>query len=381
MSKAHKGSRLKLKDQLVAVGFDAVHFDYNIDASGVHQGDIVEPSSDSVYTMRHQEGRFGGGVALEQATTNIIKEISNNSYSSYTVDGSVKVYGDEEVRKLERTDPTSVAYARHKFDMVSGNTYTGSVYMYDPYNKFSHAYLYHNGDFATSQTVEEVGGGVKRLILTGVASSTGQTSHGFLVYVTSEVGDKLWLSAPQVEEVERATSYTATSRPIGHLHYDKDMNPPFTFSCWVKSNGLSSDYLYDTRYPEVGGNSGHLIYAGGQTDGKIRWLTDHGGNWQTLTSTAPLYDGEWNHLVATINESLEKKLYINGKLSSSHTVSSVTPGKGIYIGRRYTATNPLNATISELVIEGRVYSEEEIEAMYISSKPLYNPYDYRAFSH
>ncbi len=84
MSQAHKGSRLVAIGQLKSVSPETVFLaHYDITEKDVLSG--VSPNASDVFTLRPQEGRFGGGIAVEEETANLVKnggmEIYSTSYN------------------------------------------------------------------------------------------------------------------------------------------------------------------------------------------------------------------------------------------------------------------------------------------------------------
>ncbi|RPK20056.1 LamG-like jellyroll fold domain-containing protein [Paenibacillus xylanexedens] len=93
MSQAHKGSKLINTGQMKRIGEDTsflAHYDITEKEvlSGIHAMD------DSVFTLRQYEGKFGGGVAVEEGTTNLVRdgEMVNLSHS-YTPGWDIELNG------------------------------------------------------------------------------------------------------------------------------------------------------------------------------------------------------------------------------------------------------------------------------------------------
>lgn len=390
MSKAHKGSRLILKEQVVAVPFESAHFDYNIDATGICFGDIVEPTNRSTYTMRPSEGYFGGGVGIDEGTINL-SNISdsgwnlnvNNFQGYFSVSTSTS---GMETSAIFNFGPKSnisgggwqVAQYSHGYgsQWVSGNSYTWSIYIkrLNSEAKAISVRLIESNAVSPQGPTISIDDNVpigewQRISGSWTASSSASASQ---FYITARETSSFEVANPQIEQKNYPTSFTRGNRGAGLIEYDGkviDKNKG-AVSCWIKivqtgnwrrivAFSTSNDLNFD-----INGNRLRMKLSG-----------------TSIYATNDLEYDRWYHVACSWGEGGEK-IYINGKLEGSHTSKTgiAIVDSRIGIGARTDYNSPLNGIISDLVIYGSQITDEEIEAVYISQQPLYNPYDYRAFS-
>jgi hypothetical protein len=92
------------------------------------------------------------------------------------------------------------------------------------------------------------------------------------------------------------------------------------------------------------------------------------GFWSTsINSITPIIDYSWHHIVATFNvNTLEAKIYIDGVLDNTKTLSGGTTFTGNYlIGNEYSNySNNFNGLIDDLRVYTRVLNDSEITSLY-----------------
>jgi hypothetical protein len=167
MSNAHKGSRLQLIDEVIPVGFDSAHFNFDFSETGIQFGNLVQPSANSVFTLRPSEGKWGGCIAVEQGTTNVWTG-AMNIYNNYSSNGQMtaslialnETYMGQTVYRLTMTPISANALSSVNNSLYnqgvfgssetyqSGNTYMASIY-WRPVNK---------GDITVGGTASNIAG-------------------------------------------------------------------------------------------------------------------------------------------------------------------------------------------------------------------------------
>lgn len=81
MTNSHKDSYLQLSGNLLSADqYTTFLAHYDITANDVITG--IQPINPPIYTQRKSEGKFGGGIAIEEGTTNLIPNGTVNMYPS-----------------------------------------------------------------------------------------------------------------------------------------------------------------------------------------------------------------------------------------------------------------------------------------------------------
>lgn len=411
MSNAHKGSRLQLKDEIIPVGFDSAHFDFNRDESGVRFGKLIEPSGGAVFTIRPVEGKFGGAISVEKGTTNLWSggiNIYNNFASNGQMTASLtplsETFMGYPIYRLTMTPISSNAVndvksnlyshgveSNDTFTFASGTTYMSSVY-WRPVNKdditvggeasnisgWSDISTYSangNWNYSVSKMLNTIsGGGIDRKYWSFDSPSA----------VANEPIIIDW-ACPQVEQSTYSTSYVSgNARSNGMIKYDRELISP--------KEGCISFWMYATSSGNSGGNPNPIFSAGydGCFDllmekttgaGYLRFYTS--GNASTQLRPNLKYDA-WSHVVVYWKRNIEVGIYIDGVLDSYNQ----TPvdweqfywdnATGFYLGSGIRS-NP-QIMISDLRIDRKMPTAEDIGTWYLSGRPFFNPFDGRAYA-
>ncbi len=182
------------------------------------------------------------------------------------------------------------------------------------------------------------------------------------------------LSGAGNDSVTNATEYTAGKfgKAIVLDGTDKfiDLNPKilsgkeFTFSAWVKTNGMA-DWSRIFDMGDGGGNDWWFGKEGGS--GKYR--LDVNNPKGSVCVTGPvIQDGEWAHVAVTVGDGVAA-LFVNGKLIMNNGSEAVPTDlmngfKGAYIGRSNWPDPFVNAAFDEVLFASRAYTEAEVASLY-----------------
>ncbi|MCR4580569.1 MAG: LamG domain-containing protein [Treponema sp.] len=138
----------------------------------------------------------------------------------------------------------------------------------------------------------------------------------------------------------------------------------FTFSAWVKSNGMA-DWSRIFDMGDAGGNDWWLGKEGGS--GKIRLDVNNAKGSVSVTGPV-LEDGVWTHIAVTIGDEVAS-LFVNGKLvmnngSQALPTDLLNGFKGAYIGRSNWPDPYAIAEFDDVLFASRAYSETEVASLY-----------------
>jgi len=139
-----------------------------------------------------------------------------------------------------------------------------------------------------------------------------------------------------------------------------DIDNNITLSAWIKTADNISHYVLANRTGEQG--YALLIYNG------IASLQTGATNWSGLPGTSNVQDGRWHHLLGTYDTNIGGKIYVDGVLEGSSSVTGqLTTAAGIqtYIGNGLGVANPFfNGSIDDVRVYNRALTGDEIKRLY-----------------
>lgn len=410
MSNSHKGDLLQLSGGVIPVDPNTSFLaHYDITENDVLFG--VSPSAGAVFTLRPLEGKFGGGIAVEEGTTNLSNVTStstwNNSgqsiftsndmtvgapisgipvYSLKSLSGNTQFgIGTASVTGNGYYSVSTWAY----FDTVSGengsfptireyyassNAMKQGLYYYDQYGN---SY----GSFSSVPKRQWINLKYENWLTT---SGTAQIVISSYLNVS---GSTLYMTAPQVENKAFATSFVNGTRANGNITYPNNgiLNPQSgCINVWVDVRTLpaySWRMIFVVRDGGISGNENNQIRMGFVSNSSTwHWkVTGSGGNafYQTLAVTNGwhMFTVNWDRTNQFI------KLYYDGDLKYTGTDVTMIPSSFynyFYFGNWTGAGgDPSNHIIDEFRIDRVSRSDEEIKSWFISNRPFYPKGIYR----
>ena len=199
------------------------------------------------------------------------------------------------------------------------------------------------------------------LTITDAYGTSSQTLSNF-IQINNICGTTDIDSVPgNIATIEKANNQYLS---IDNLSIPKNS---FTFSCWIKPNGIQEDYsCILTDISPNSTNTFALNFLGGNNT--IGYHPDYW--WNSGLQTPP---GEWSHIVFVYSNS-DAKVYVNGEESSrtvSYTSDTITNLEIGRYGHGYT-NRYANFEIDEVCIWNRTLSKDEIRAYRHLIKSDYN---------
>ncbi len=180
---------------------------------------------------------------------------------------------------------------------------------------------------------------------------------------------------PTIDRFNNASSALAFSGSI--LSYvelpDNPLLKPtnaISFSGWVKTNVLTSQYILTTRNPAVSNFEAYCLTIA-NISGQCKFRAQKGdgmGGTIIVTGTNSLSAGTWYHLVITIDNN-NLNLYTNGSLVATTTLtipfSYMTNKKVILGGSNEAAFNlPFNGSMDNIRFYNRILNASEVSQLY-----------------
>jgi hypothetical protein len=368
---------------------------------GVWNGGITSIYGPTVATLKKEEGKFRGGVLIEQDTVNLLAGKSIIVDTQYGIVGgedaigkyfipSGRQYGWAGIRipttsvtegkkntwslEIKCEDAISINWDRN----ASGGTYTG--------NDAAATLL----DYSTSYTTP---GEWQKVYIT-VEMKPDATSGTVYHTLSSTTDKKIYYRNWQLEERDYPTSYTDGSRPLGKLWYSNQgiVNPnSFTISCLFKSPyvhkqntdnaGMQGNWYHpiievanDTNTGDAGLSIVITPAANYSPARRLELRSPRTGGTGTYTSTSTIEDDVWNHMAVTYDGTVYKG-YLNGVLEFSYTAppQPITEDMFLMVGGGYHGKPSI--IIDEVRVESRAISQEEAQA-WAASGLHYNYLDY-----
>ena len=142
---------------------------------------------------------------------------------------------------------------------------------------------------------------------------------------------------------------------------------PVSLSVWIKTSASVFQIIYATGYAASGYNIGIRLYI--DATGHIGFS---GSGADDIRTTTAYNDGNWYHVVGTMDSSSLSKLYVDGSYYGSLSDNTPTDTNYLYIGAYptgYGSTNRFNGVIDEVAIFDYALSTSDVSYLYNSGIP------------
>lgn len=329
-------------------------------------------------------GYYGGGIAVEEGTTNLMygKTLAISSSLAQGQDAIGKY-----VTRLASDAATYVGLYPNSIPVPQGATYTYSLeFMSDiPFswsvdnNDYSDTYT---GNDLSRESAKSIGtayttpGRWQRVStvvkLKDDAVNPKAASLFYMNPSSPAIGHKVYYRNPQLELKGFPTTYIENSRSVSNLMYriNLDLNN-FTLNFWAKTNGQSGDYAwYVNLYPNNAVSStnrvffrptslGGLTLAGGRVvNGTIN-----------ITGSPAITDTTNWHMYTLTSSGTTMKLYYDGALVDTATVPILASTSTAIL--ELSGTIAYSVVYDELRIDKIARTDDEILSWYYSNSPFW----------
>ena len=141
----------------------------------------------------------------------------------------------------------------------------------------------------------------------------------------------------------------------------------YSVSFWVNTTSTSNSYLI-SKYLTDGLDSTDIFRVMNLSDGTIRFRTSTTNpSARDINSTSSVNNGNWNHILFTVEPNVSK-LYINGTEEGSSTtgtaVAPTTVSRNVTLGRHDGGDNYFNGSIDQVRIFNKALSAGEVTTLY-----------------
>ena len=389
---------------------------------------ILEPEEiqqiyyDPIYTLYPTSGKFGGAVAIQNSTTNLVNTVSLDALGSVVKEGGWIDFDSTGEYVLEYTplgyikvahniawvdvnkDPSydgggSIfgAIGNEQINVSPNTTYTVSFHLkVKERDYFNNNFLYLQEYNSSGAQISEVGiankdnriylnNGWYKVFATFTTSPTTvkiQIQH----YQYDSLGNEFWFFGPQLEQKPFATSFTEGSRNNGEVIYPVAIDGDFTISFWTKFD--CKWYGLQTQYGKK-----FIEFYNSISKAKVTW-TDYtnvlnNGNayfnlepdvyWdEKIHHWHQRFDYEtntWYYIVFVKSENTLRQIiydYSSGEKIVDTSFTYTDSAKfANYSFDQLIIYGDWSAFIDELRIDKRAVDEEEILAWYLSDVPFH----------
>jgi membrane-bound inhibitor of C-type lysozyme len=338
-------------------------------------------------------GKFGGGIAVEEATTNLSTGVITNwTGTNVTISADV-----DNFYFLNETAVTGTHIAVRSFSASSGSTYTGSIYVkaskgrryvtlaFSAYGNWTGGgggettFDLWNGTVSSHNNpldkgIENLGNQTYRLWITAASSAT--FTPNFAVSLRSDastssylgvVGNGILVKWAQVEAKTYRTSYVEGSRAYGALSFANDVQVNKTYLFWFKYNGRYAQGTYLIR--SVNAASQRLgVYIGTDMQLGVEANAFISTGYYLNNIAGQDLSGQWALCTITIDDT-NIKFYLNNTLIRTQPHGNVLPTNPIYLGAAATLSQT-SVYYDEFTIFNRALTQEEINKIYGSNQPF-----------
>jgi hypothetical protein len=336
-------------------------------------------SSDNSLVYTKVNGKFGGGIAIEDGTTNLITnggfEAGGSTGYSWWGSGTRSIVGGYHGNGyyMEST-ASAVGLSSSAIAAVSGTTYTIQVKVKgDHLNYFYILKASGNVNISALAAKTYLEGGWYQLAYTVTCSVTETWNILFAFYNNA----KGVIDEAQVEARPYASSFVESSRPIGTIEYNVPYLSDFTIAYYLPYE--YKPYNSIRNFLEAYSPEGYsiLIRNGYNNDFQIEGSNVSGtyaSGWSVMTGLPYTNPGSnWNNALVVIRKTgptVKAGIYYNGVFYERAEYTNA--GLNFLINRikiaRGTGTGRL--VIDELMTFNRSLSNDEIKRIYFSNQPL-----------
>ena len=362
------------------------HFDRSLIST-----DGIQPESGAVTTLRPNEGKFGGAVAVEEATTNLITngDVENDTggWTTTTFAGSGNFthddsgYNSEKSLKIESTsDSSRLVWTTSNVSLLADTIYTislrvkvsnltsGSIVIasFPDYTDRTSSYN------KLSNTISADTGGWVWLTNTFTVATGQSGDFGFRLWAEFvNNGCEVWFDRMQLEQKSFATSFVNGSRASGVLDYETPINLQGDghIHFVVKSEKAMSDHDEHSQ--------GGLMSVPADSRSLDMWMLEAGLKFMVKGTSRKILNYQKNTpytIDITWENSGNIRYYVDGNLEwSSDTVTFDGVSTGVFRVGNYANNSFTNSVLfDELLISPTAHTPEVIQAWYNSQAPFYD---------
>ncbi|TDX46587.1 phage tail tip fiber protein [Orenia marismortui] len=326
----------------------------------------ISPSSESNLTLRSLEGRYGGAVAVEENTTNLVA-----NWSDKTIITKHPIT-NEQIKAIKLPDSARTEVSQYTGLSLSTNAnYTISFWVWCEEGE---SYLYNDlfpdtlpqKNFKITTIPQKI-----KWVLSSLSSDMSSCRMRF--FKTSG-NPTIYIYQPQLEQKPYATSFVDGIRKGGYSEYR--FQPFKTLNFWAKINqnlSLKNDWcnLIDLRIGDL------RVYIEKNNKNELQF----GIRDEPKSLNIDVYRLEINnetdyHMYSLVFETDNSiAAYVDGNYLKNLdcTGYSLTNASRLYLGVAHTGGQQINALFDSLIISDKIHTTKEIKNWHEMNKPFYDP--------
>jgi hypothetical protein len=365
---------------------------------GLSADEIYKQFNEDISTLRPIDGKFGGCIAVEDATINLISNFSVHAQGGTWTDIG-EFYRGNKVYRNTVTSPgvynnygftcsdimtlnqSGDKYVQISFDcrvrVPSDVDMSGYVrVLYTDLSTQDHYWVYNISNWASggakiNEWVRVVG---KATLNSG---KTPDKIQMFYVYKDKASYGEMDLTGFQIEQKSYETSFVDGSRVVGKLRYDNPVMgcSEFTVSFWTDVTNSRGNYSTILSMSDGNADPNLVCCDYSVTDGnKFRFFI-YSSSGSAKVAISPVISRVGWRFVTLVKTLTSLNLYIDGTLSGTVDVTGVVHVPQMYLDiatrPAYAGARDGNVLMDELRIDKVARTPEEIEAWYVCNAPFY----------
>ncbi|WP_027339930.1 LamG-like jellyroll fold domain-containing protein [Halonatronum saccharophilum] len=362
------------------------HFDKHLNST-----DGVEPVGAPVATIRPNEGRFGGAVAVEEGTENLIytEGLSTNGAIVDEKDYDILPAGlplmvDDIKDAIYTTSNWGNLLNLPDLILKDGESFTLSCWAYfeeDCVQNRLSIYAWGGGSNGTIIAREHYPRGKWTKVKLTVNNDSGGTKGyynsfrfepGRLYTSGSDLRPKVFILNPQLEKKPFATSFVDGSRDNGRFILPAQLFNPreLTFAFYYKPHtysGRSWDRVYQANTLSTGSATFRCYRR--ERDDRLRFEAPNGSSTESINIYDTFKKDDFNFIVITYSQD-KFCVFIDGEYHERGIDNPLISFDRFQLGR--DSGNIGNALFDELLILPYAVGEDTIKQWYESQAPFYD---------
>ena len=364
-----------------------------LDRAGVWKNDVGV----DVASLREFGSKFGGGVGVEPAITNIMSQsdFDTNFVAWNATDGNNATTSQSGGwRRIAKQGPTvtnAAAFTTVNRGVTAGTRYTMSfIFRSDAATPptFIFAFFGNASQPTVAATVISLGRGVFWAGASMVIEASNTVIRGFEILSISW-GSNTFMDAKNLLTFQHAGVQASVTVPIisshvwgargaGVLKYPGALLPITngTISCWIRPNfdlnafTTSANYILFTEASASPLNYALLYIGSGGSEGLLSFEVAVGGSiTAAISSSAQAWPATALHHVAVTWSNVEQVLYINGVRKATRSGNFTRWSQGTWVmvggsGPPASVGNQFDGAIDDLAILSRQLTDAQIAALF-----------------
>ncbi len=343
----------------------------------------VEPEPGYLVTMRPDEGKFGGAVAVEEATENEITDQTvftlRNDAGATSVLETSGIWSGWYKATITRVGDSSLVAHLSNFSHPDTETHTYSIEWYCPTGNIRPFVTGTQGiDYLTF--LQKYRYELTWKNTSGAAKTESLYLRDYLGRANTDVTETVYYRYYQVEQKSFSTSFVDGSRAAGALEYADVLGATagtISFNLYIESIPATEKYLLNTN---AEWNAAGNIRVTIRTVAAIVEIRDTAGaSYVKSITISKIIEKTWQHWCIVYDQDAKRlDIYIDGELVTNGTATSWTTldiDPDIHLGNYKDGSWHVNTLWDELYFSPVCLSADEIARFAFAKAPIIEALD------